>query len=286
MAIDWKLYEREVNRWYLDEGKTANEVIQLLLGKYNLAVTPRQFKAKFGGCKKISSKEWSILIPKIREREANGLKSVIYVCGKAVKQESVARSIRRYSKFCKDGSQSDMVIDLGIGTIGQHRIEIRASSEPGAQLPRDLSTDEIQPIREGENSSSSQSDEPDVDEEFGLAEMDFEPGVLASAETAIYPSPSMFLRSLDQFPPDLLESLSFSGTHDMQMESDETALSSSQWLPLSPSIDLTTLFPFQHTFASFWNSPVDRGATSTPEIEDPRNATNQDGGSSPTQLLS
>ncbi|KAL6354836.1 hypothetical protein LRP88_12193 [Fusarium phalaenopsidis] len=53
MAIDWKPYEREVNHWYLDEGQTANEVIQLLLGKYNLAVTPRQFKAKFGGCKKV-----------------------------------------------------------------------------------------------------------------------------------------------------------------------------------------------------------------------------------------
>lgn len=39
MAIDWKLYERDVNRWYLDEGKTANEVIRLLLENYNLIVT-------------------------------------------------------------------------------------------------------------------------------------------------------------------------------------------------------------------------------------------------------
>ncbi|UPL01766.1 hypothetical protein LCI18_012700 [Fusarium solani-melongenae] len=256
MAIDWKLYERDVNRWYLDEGKTANDVIRLLLENYNLVVTPRQFKAKFNGCKKISSKEWSILIPKIREREANGLKSVIYVCGKAIKQESVARSIRRYSKLCRDGSQSDTAIDLGIETVGQHRIEIRAPSEPETQLLRDLGTDDIQPIREGENSSSSQRDEPDVDEEFGLVEMDVEPGVLASAETAIYPSPSMFLRSLDQFPPEVLESLSFSGTNEMQMESGETALPSSPWFPLSPSIDLTTLLPLQPTFTSFWSFPV------------------------------
>ncbi|RTE75146.1 hypothetical protein BHE90_010404 [Fusarium euwallaceae] len=248
MAIDWKPYEREVNRWYLDEGKTANEVIQLLLRKYNLEVTSRQFKTKFGGCKKISSKEWSILIPKIREREANGLKSVVYVCGKAVKQQSVARSIRRYSKLCRDGSQSEATV--GIDTIDRHRIEIRAPSESG-----DPSTAEVQPPRqEGVNPSSSQSDELDVDEEFGLAEMDVEPGDPASVGNAICPSPSMFLGSLDQLPPNLLETLPFSDTHGMQMESDGTVLSSSQWLPLSPSIDLTTLFPFQHTFKSFWDS--------------------------------
>ncbi|RSL82023.1 hypothetical protein CEP51_005444 [Fusarium floridanum] len=253
MAIDWKPYEREVNRWYLDEGKTANEVIQLLLRKYNLEVTSRQFKAKFGGCKKISSKEWSILIPKIRERKANGLKSVVYVCGKAIKHESMVRSIRRYSKLCRDSSQSEATV--GIDTIGQHRIEIRAPSETGTQLPRDLSTAEVQPRHEGANSSTSQSDELDVDEEFGPAEMDVEPGVPVFAGNAICPSPSRFLGSLDQLPPNLLETLPFSDTHGMQMESNGTVLCSSQWLPPSPSIDLTTLFPFQHTFKSFWDSP-------------------------------
>jgi hypothetical protein len=39
MVIYWKPYEREANHCYLDEGQTANEVIQLLLGKYNLVVT-------------------------------------------------------------------------------------------------------------------------------------------------------------------------------------------------------------------------------------------------------
>ncbi|RSL65990.1 hypothetical protein CEP53_003526 [Fusarium sp. AF-6] len=255
MAIDWKPYERQVNRWYLDEGKTANEVIQLLFENHGLEVTPRQFKAKFGGCKKISSKEWSILIPKIREREANGLKSVIYVCGKAIKHESMARSIRRYAKPCTDGSQSKATVDIGIDTIDQHRIEIRAPSEPGAQLPWDFSIAEVQPSNEGENSSNSQSDEVDVNEEFGPVEMDVEPGVPVFAGNAICPSPSMFLGSLDQFPPNLLETLPFSDTHGMQMESDGTALSSSQWLPLPASIDPTTLFLFQHTFKSFWDSP-------------------------------
>ncbi|RSL73757.1 hypothetical protein CEP54_000119 [Fusarium duplospermum] len=261
MAIDWKPYERHVNRWYLDEGKTANEVIRLLLENHGLEVTERQFKAKFGGCKKISSKEWSILIPKIREREANGLKSVIYVCGKAVKQESMTRSIRRYSKLCRDGSQSGTAIDLGIDTIGQHRIEIRAPSETGTQLPGDLSTAEVQPTNGGENSLNLQNDGLDVDEEFGPAEMDLEPGVSAPAGNAICPSPSMFLGILDQLPSNLLETLPFSDTHGMQMESDGTALSSSQWLSLPPSIDLATLFPSQHTFKSFWDSPDISGLT-------------------------
>ncbi|KAL2670662.1 hypothetical protein Neosp_014451 [[Neocosmospora] mangrovei] len=250
MAIDWKLYERDVNRWYLDEGKTANEVIQLLHENHNLRVTTRQFKFKFGGCKKISSKEWSILIPKLREREANHLKSVVYVCGKAIKQETVTRSMRRYSKLCRGGNQPDTVIDLGIDTIGQHRIEIRAPPESEAQLLCDISAAEVQPRNEGENFLNSQSDELDIDEEFGPVEMDVEPCVSAFAGTAVYPSSSMFADSLGQ----LQETLSFSDTHGTQMQSDGTALFSSQLLPISPSIDLTTMLPFQPAFTSFWES--------------------------------
>ncbi|KAM0429639.1 hypothetical protein ACHAPT_006244 [Fusarium lateritium] len=110
MATDWKLYERDVDRWYIDEGKTANEVIRLLHETHNLTVTTRQFKAKFGGSKNISATEWKVLIPEIRKREVNGRKSVIYVRGKPLRQESVARAIRRYSRLCRAGSQSETAI--------------------------------------------------------------------------------------------------------------------------------------------------------------------------------
>ncbi|RSM08586.1 hypothetical protein CEP52_004603 [Fusarium oligoseptatum] len=198
MAINWKPYEQHVNRWYIAEGKTANEVIKLLFE--NLTQKPVEPDVTSG----------------------------------------------------PDSSNQG----IGIGTIGQYRIEIRDPSEPGTtQLSWDLGTAETQHRHEGENLSSSQSDEADVDEEFGLPE-DIEPDVPASAETAICLSPSMVFGNLDQLPPDLLESLRFSDTHEMQMESDGAALSScSQWLSLSPSIGLATLFPFQHTFKSFWDSP-------------------------------
>jgi hypothetical protein len=38
MAIDWSLYESDIKRWYLDERKSANDVIQLLLQTHNVEV--------------------------------------------------------------------------------------------------------------------------------------------------------------------------------------------------------------------------------------------------------
>ncbi|KAJ4329097.1 hypothetical protein N0V84_000456 [Fusarium piperis] len=221
MAIDWKLYERDVNRWYLDEAKTANDVIKLLREKHNLQVTLRQFKAKFGGCKKISSKEWSILIPKIQEREANGLGSVIYVCGKAVKREN-----------------------LGIDTISQHRIEIRTTSRSERRLPSDNSAAEIQSSHKGERTLEPQNDELGIGQEFGLAGMDVG-----------FPSPSMFLRALDQLPLDMLTIPFIPDTSEIPMDSDGMVPFNSGRALLSPSLDPTTWFSFRHSFTSFWDSP-------------------------------
>ena len=38
MAIDWSLYESDIKRWYLDERKSANDVIQLLRQTHNVEV--------------------------------------------------------------------------------------------------------------------------------------------------------------------------------------------------------------------------------------------------------
>ncbi|KAM6509222.1 hypothetical protein FSOLCH5_012223 [Fusarium solani] len=81
MAIDWSLYESDIKRWYLDERKSANDVIQLLLQTHNVEVKCRQFKDRFGGLKKISANEWQALIPEIHKREDQGLGYVIYLWG-------------------------------------------------------------------------------------------------------------------------------------------------------------------------------------------------------------
>ncbi|CAM1510717.1 Fc.00g010520.m01.CDS01 [Cosmosporella sp. VM-42] len=125
MSINWKLYEQDINRWYLDQDKTVKETVQLLKDTHHLVVTERQFKSKFGGLKNLRANEWKAVIPHIRGREAQGLASVVYLSGKRLKLDSTTRAVRRYSKTPQGEVTNGTEIDLGIDTVGRHRIEIR-----------------------------------------------------------------------------------------------------------------------------------------------------------------
>lgn len=39
MSINWKLYEQDINRWYLDQEKTVKETIQLLKDTHHVVIT-------------------------------------------------------------------------------------------------------------------------------------------------------------------------------------------------------------------------------------------------------
>ncbi|KAH7011104.1 ankyrin repeat-containing domain protein [Ilyonectria destructans] len=125
MSINWKLYEQDINRWYLDQDKTVKETVQLLKDAHHVVVTERQFKSKFGGLKNLRANEWKAVIPHIRRREAQGIASVVYLCGKRLKLDSTTTAVRRYSKSPEREITNEREIDLGIDTIGLHRIEIR-----------------------------------------------------------------------------------------------------------------------------------------------------------------
>ncbi|KAH7153345.1 ankyrin repeat-containing domain protein [Dactylonectria macrodidyma] len=125
MSINWKLYKQDINRLYLDEDKTVKETVQFLKETHHVVVTERQFKTKFGGLKNLRANEWKAVIPHIRRREARGIASLVYLSGKRLKLDSTTRAIRRYSKGCQGETTHDTEIDLGIDTVGLHRIEIR-----------------------------------------------------------------------------------------------------------------------------------------------------------------
>ncbi|KAF7546545.1 hypothetical protein G7Z17_g8345 [Cylindrodendrum hubeiense] len=99
MSVDWKLYEQDIIRWYLDDDMTAKETLKRLNDTHHLSVT--QFKSKFGGLKNLRSDEWIAVIHEIRKREARGTASVVYLHGKRLKLDSTVRAVRRYSKNCQ-----------------------------------------------------------------------------------------------------------------------------------------------------------------------------------------
>ncbi|KAH7133092.1 ankyrin repeat-containing domain protein [Dactylonectria estremocensis] len=132
MSVNWKLYEQDINRWYLDESKPVRETVQLLKDTHHVVVTERQFKTKFGGLKNLRADEWKAVIPHIRRREAQGAASVVFLSGKRLKLDSMTRAIRRYSKSRQGETTNETEIDLGIDTFGLHRIEIRTPIEYSA----------------------------------------------------------------------------------------------------------------------------------------------------------
>lgn len=130
MPVDWKHYEKDVNDQYVNGGKNIEETLEILRQTYGVDVTVRQFKSKFGGLKKIRADEWKAVFSEIRQREAQGIKSDVYLFGRKLSLERIAREKRRYFRDCT--VQKSHEIDLGIGTTGRHRLEIR--NPPTANL--------------------------------------------------------------------------------------------------------------------------------------------------------
>ncbi|KAH6971661.1 ankyrin repeat-containing domain protein [Ilyonectria sp. MPI-CAGE-AT-0026] len=123
MPVDWKHYEKDINDQYVNGGKNIEETLKYLRETYGIDVTVRQFKSKFGGLKKIRADEWKAIFSEIRRREAQGINSDVYLFGRKLSLERIAREKRRYFRDCT--VQKSHEIDLGIGTIGRHRLEIR-----------------------------------------------------------------------------------------------------------------------------------------------------------------
>ncbi|KAJ3457642.1 hypothetical protein MRS44_014783 [Fusarium solani] len=278
MAIDWSLYESDIKRWYLDERKSANDVIQLLLQTHNVEVKCRQFKDRFGGLKKISANEWQALIPEIHKREDQGLGYVIYLWGKAIRQETVARSIRRYSKSTGAGNQRSSPVVIGLNTVGQHRIEIRYPSQSGApsqwgtpsqsestsqsgtpsqsgsQFPCDEGTTGLPSRHEGEGTSRFGNDEPNIDQGPSMTDMNVALNTQTTPGTGIYPSSYMSFGNFDQHPFGVSGTLALENSNQMPMGNSGTMLPGSQHQPFSPLPSPFALPLLGYPFTSFWDT--------------------------------
>ncbi|EON98713.1 hypothetical protein UCRPA7_5758 [Phaeoacremonium minimum UCRPA7] len=62
MAHDWKLFEQDVIRLYVDGNQTESKTREYLQETYGLRVTSKQFKSKFGGLKNLRVDEWKAVI--------------------------------------------------------------------------------------------------------------------------------------------------------------------------------------------------------------------------------
>ncbi|KPM41074.1 hypothetical protein AK830_g5484 [Neonectria ditissima] len=137
MPVDWSQYESEVLRLYVEEGKTAEETIKCLNQQHGSGITSiRQFKAKFGGLKKLRATEWQEVGRKISKRQDQGKTSEVYVCGQLQGPARVRRALQ-HSKTKRDLSETE--IDWGLELHKLRRVEIR-TPEPRVHNQLEIKT--------------------------------------------------------------------------------------------------------------------------------------------------
>ncbi|KAH6874420.1 ankyrin repeat-containing domain protein [Thelonectria olida] len=141
MAVDWSLYEPDIKKLYVKEKKTAEETLRLLNSKHGTRITLRQFKFKFGGLKNLKAKEWRVICHEVAKRKAQDIQSEVYFNGRRQSREQLERAFRLYSS----NASSDAIAstDLGIDTVGQHRIEIRCPTAQNTAVPAEAFPEDL-----------------------------------------------------------------------------------------------------------------------------------------------
>ncbi|KAH7131674.1 ankyrin repeat-containing domain protein [Dactylonectria estremocensis] len=158
MPISWTHYEEDVIRLYVEEGKNAEDTIKCLNEQHGTAFTVRQFKTKFKRLKNLTAREWQHIAREICKREAQGLRSDVYLFGQRQDPERVTRALRRYGKEKEDPTSTG--IDLSVRKHGRQRIEIRT---PGA-------------LDNSQQASMASGDMPNVTKRLGATRsLPFEP---------------------------------------------------------------------------------------------------------------
>ncbi|KAI5463222.1 ankyrin repeat-containing domain protein [Mariannaea sp. PMI_226] len=123
MPVPWHLYESDITNLYITKNKTAQYTVDFLNNKHSINITPRQLKFKFGGLKKVNAGEWRVINHEIAKLSGLGKSYDVFIFGHRLDPERVKRENRRY--LGNPSEDEILKADLGIETIGQHRIEIR-----------------------------------------------------------------------------------------------------------------------------------------------------------------
>ncbi|VUC29840.1 unnamed protein product [Clonostachys rosea] len=139
MVDIWTQCKADAERLYFDNNKTAEDTINEINLKFGTSLTVRQFKQRYPDGKNVKAREWMAIIQAIRNRDAVGKSSHVYIHGRRKSQAQVDGAIARYGKHIR-GRQFPG-IDLGIDTTGRHRIEIRI---PNLDIPEDCPSHSMQ----------------------------------------------------------------------------------------------------------------------------------------------
>ncbi|KAK2011863.1 ankyrin [Colletotrichum eremochloae] len=136
MSVDWLRWGEEITRLYVTEDKSAEETIQIMRDQHNVKITIRQFKRQYSGLKKLRAHEWIAVKRVIQKRKADGKSSAVFLNNRQIDPNRLAREMRRYCGARGRASTDDeTVIDLGIGTVNKHRLEIRTPTPQLTQCP-------------------------------------------------------------------------------------------------------------------------------------------------------
>ncbi|KAL0940425.1 ankyrin repeat protein [Colletotrichum truncatum] len=134
MSINWSQLDGDITRLYVSEDKSLEDTLQYLHNKYNVKITPRQFKRKYSGLKKLRATEWKAIIREIAKRETENKRCEVFLNGRKLDPARIEREKRRYGNVC-EAVESREKIDLGINTIGRHRIEVRTPQPLTSEVP-------------------------------------------------------------------------------------------------------------------------------------------------------
>ncbi|UQC75423.1 uncharacterized protein CLUP02_02077 [Colletotrichum lupini] len=130
-AIKWDTWNDQITQLYVTEDRSAEETIKTLNQKHKLRITIKQFKKRYSGLKKVRANEWRAIKREMQKQKAAGKECLIFLNGRQLDPERVARELRRYSGIRgRDVEDGGVPIDIGIDTSGLHRLELRTKILP------------------------------------------------------------------------------------------------------------------------------------------------------------
>ncbi|KAK1460149.1 hypothetical protein CMEL01_03148 [Colletotrichum melonis] len=132
-AIQWESWNDEITQLYVTEDRSAEETIKALNQRHRLRITIKQFKKRYSGLKKVRANEWRAIKREMQKQKDAGKECLIFLNGRQLEPERVAREMRRYSGIRgRDVEDGGVPIDIGIDTAGLHRLELRTKNLPSS----------------------------------------------------------------------------------------------------------------------------------------------------------
>ncbi|EXF81448.1 hypothetical protein CFIO01_07691 [Colletotrichum fioriniae PJ7] len=130
--IEWESWNDEITQLYVTEDRSAEETIKALNQRHKLRITSiKQFKKRYSGLKKVRANEWRAVKREMQKQKAAGKECLVFLNGRQLGPDRVGREMRRYSGIRgREMEDGGIPIDIGINTIGQHRLELRTKTSP------------------------------------------------------------------------------------------------------------------------------------------------------------